>query len=238
MILENIKYGRIRHLTLLDPEKSGPENTENVIDFVNRSGSDAIMVGGSTGTDSKSVDDLVIAIKRFTKKPVILFPSSPEAFTPRADAIFYLSLLNSTSLKYVMGYQVQSARLLKSTRMEVISVAYLVFEPGMTVGKVGGAKLIGRDDVSTALDYATTAELIGFHAIYLEAGSGAPRSIDPAVVKAVCKDMTIPVIVGGGIRDPVTARKMLDSGAAAVVTGTIAESDPEMLGKIVSAIKS
>ena len=50
--------------------------------------------------------------------------------------------------------------------------------------------------------------------------------------------MTIPVIVGGGIRDPATARKMLDSGAAAVVTGTVAESDPAVLGKIVSAIKS
>ena len=238
MILENIKYGRIRHLTLLDPEKNGPKNIEKVIDFIERSGSDAIMVGGSTGTGTKSVDDLVGAIKGHTKKPVILFPSSPEAFSPRADAIFYLSLLNSSSLRYVMGFQVQSARLLKSARMEVISVAYLVFEPGMTVGKVGGAKLIGREDVSTALDYATAAELIGFHAIYLEAGSGAPQSIDPAVVKAVCEDMTIPVIVGGGIRDPVTAKKMLDAGAAAIVTGTIAENDPEILGKIVSAIKA
>lgn len=237
MILENIKYGRIRHLTLLDPEKNGPENTGSVIDFINRAGSDAILVGGSTGTGKKSVDELVVAIKKLTRKPVILFPSSPDAFSPRADGIFYLSLLNSMDLKYVMGYQVQSARLLKGTRMEVISVAYLVFEPGMTVGKVGGAKLIGRDDVSSALDYATAAELIGFHAIYLEAGSGAPMSIDPKVVKAVCEDMTIPVIVGGGIRDPIIARKMIDSGAAAVVTGTVAEKDPEMLGKIVRAIK-
>jgi phosphoglycerol geranylgeranyltransferase len=237
MILENIKYGRIRHLTLLDPEKNGPENTGNVIDFINRAGSDAILVGGSTGTGKKSVDELVVAIKKLTRKPVILFPSSPDAFSPRADGIFYLSLLNSMDLKYVMGYQVQSARLLKGTRMEVISVAYLVFEPGMTVGKVGGAKLIGREDVSSALDYAMAAELIGFHAIYLEAGSGAPMSIDPKVVKAVCEDMTIPVIVGGGIRDPITARKMIDSGAAAVVTGTVAEKDPEMLGKIVRAIK-
>ena len=108
----------------------------------------------------------------------------------------------------------------------------------MTVGKVGSAKLIGREDVSTALDYATAAELMGFQAIYLEAGSGAPVSVDPGVVKAVCEDMTIPVIVGGGIRDPATARRMLDSGAAAVVTGTVAESDPAVLGKIVSAIKS
>ena len=238
MILENIKYGRIRHLTLLDPEKNGPDNVKGVIEFINDSGSDGIMVGGSTNTDQKSVDELVVAIKRSTKKPVILFPSSPEALSPHADGIFYLSLLNSSSLKYVIGYQVQSARLLKQTKMEVISVAYLVFEPGMTVGKVGSAKLIGREDVSTALDYATAAELMGFQAIYLEAGSGAPVSIDPGVVKAVCEDMTIPVIVGGGIRDPATAKKMLDSGAAAVVTGTVAESDPAMLGKIVGAIKS
>ena len=238
MILENIKYGRIRHLTLLDPEKNGPGNIKGVIEFINDSGSDGIMVGGSTNTDQRSVDELVVAIKRSTKKPVILFPSSPEALSPHADAIFYLSLLNSSSLKYVVGYQVQSARLLKRTKMEVISVAYLVFEPGMTVGKVGSAKLIGREDVSTALDYATAAELMGFQAIYLEAGSGAPLSIDPGVVKAVCEDMTIPVIVGGGIRDPATAKKMLDAGAAAVVTGTVAESYPAVLGKIVSAIKS
>ncbi|MDA8054795.1 MAG: geranylgeranylglyceryl/heptaprenylglyceryl phosphate synthase [Thermoplasmatales archaeon] len=238
MILENIKYGRIRHLTLLDPEKNGPDNVEGVVEFINRSGSDAIMVGGSTNTGPKAVDDLVGGIKRLTKKPVILFPSSPEAFSPRADAIFYLSLLNSSSLKYVVGYQVQSARLLKKSRMEVISVAYLVFEPGMTVGKVGGAQLIGRKDIETALDYAAAAELIGFHAIYMEAGSGAPQSIDPSVVKAVCEDMTIPVIVGGGIRDPDTAKKMLKSGAAAVVTGTVAEKDPAILGNIVSAIKT
>jgi phosphoglycerol geranylgeranyltransferase len=237
MILENMKYGRIRHLTLLDPEKNGPGNVERVVESINRSGSDGILVGGSTGTDSRSVDNLVSAIKKNTKKPVILFPSSPAAFSPSADAIFYLSLLNSSSLKYVVGYQVESAVLLKKARMEVISVAYLVFEPGMTVGKVGRAKLIGRNDVSTALDYATAAELMGFQAIYLEAGSGAAQSIGTEVVKAVCADVTIPVIVGGGIRDVKTAKSILDSGAATIVTGTVAENDPEILEKIVRATK-
>jgi phosphoglycerol geranylgeranyltransferase len=237
MILENIKYGRIRHLTLVDPEKNGPGNVEGVVESISRSGSDGILVGGSTGTDTRSVDDIVAAIKKRTKKPVILFPSSPAAFSPRADAIFYLSLLNSSSLKYVVGYQVESAVLLKKTRMEVISIAYLVFEPGMTVGRVGKAKLIGRNDVSKALDYATAAELMGFQAIYLEAGSGATQSIGAEVVKAVCDNVTIPVIVGGGIRDAETAKKIMGSGAATIVTGTVAESDPEILGKIVSAIK-
>ncbi|MEM0128417.1 MAG: geranylgeranylglyceryl/heptaprenylglyceryl phosphate synthase, partial [Thermoplasmatales archaeon] len=148
-----------------------------------------------------------------------------------------LSLLNSSSLKYVIGYQVKAGRLLKKSRMEVISVAYLVFEPGMTVGRVGRAKLIGRNDASAALDFAAAAELIGFDAIYLEAGSGAPESIEPEVVRQVSSESTIPVIVGGGIRTPKRAREMLDAGATTIVTGTIAENDPLALGRIVEALK-
>jgi phosphoglycerol geranylgeranyltransferase len=238
MILENIKYGRIRHLTLIDPEKVSDDRLSGTVEVINAANSDGILVGGSTGINSKSVDDLVGNLKKMTKKPVVLFPSSPDSITPKADAIFYLSLLNSSSLDYVVGYQVYTARLLKRLRMEVISVAYLVFEPGMTVGRVGKARLIGRDDVSTALDFASAAELIGFQAVYLEAGSGADRSIDSTVVKAVCSDLSIPVIVGGGIRDPQTAKSMIDAGAATVVTGTIAESDPKMLSRIIKEIKA
>ncbi|MEM0130360.1 MAG: geranylgeranylglyceryl/heptaprenylglyceryl phosphate synthase [Thermoplasmatales archaeon] len=237
MILEDMKYGRLRHLTLLDPEKYNGENVRDVINVINEAGSSGILVGGSTGTTQRRVDSLVSEIKKRTNKPVILFPSSPSAFSPRADGIFYLSLLNSSSLKYVIGYQVMAGRLLKKSRMEVISVAYLVFEPGMTVGRVGRAKLIGRDDVSTALDFAAAAELIGFDAIYLEAGSGAPTSIEPEVVRQVSSESTIPVIVGGGIRAPDRARNMLDAGAATVVTGTIAEHNPKALKEIVEALR-
>lgn len=238
MILDNMKYGRIRHLTLLDPEKNEETEVEKIVSIVNEAKSDGIMVGGSTGTDGKSVDDLIVTLKKLTKKPVILFPSSPAALSPKADAIFYLSLLNSSSLDYVIGYQVLSSRLLKQYRMEVISVAYLIFEPGMMAGKIGKAKLIGRDDVETALAYSTAAELIGFDAVYLEAGSGSPHSIEPEVVKAVSDEVKIPVIVGGGIREPKTAREMIKSGAATVVTGTVAEDDPEILGKIVQEVKN
>lgn len=238
MILENIKYGRMRHLTLIDPEKKEKGVLEELIARIEKAGTDGILVGGSTGTNHSNVDETVVAIKKQTKKPVILFPSHPDAVSLNADAIFYLSLLNSRSLDYIIGYQVASSRLLKQIRMEVISVAYLVFEPGMTVGKVGQANLIGRSDWETALSYAEAAELIGFQAIYMEAGSGASISIDPEVVGKVSKEVTVPVIVGGGIRDPDTARKMVEAGAASVVTGTIGEQDPRRLEEIVKAIKN
>lgn len=238
MILENMKYGRIRHLTLIDPEKSNFEQLRETVELIEKAGSDGILVGGSTGIRSKSVDDVVTTIKKFTRKPVILFPSSPEGVSPNADAIFFLSLLNSTLLKFVVGYQVASARLLMKSRMEVVSVAYLIFEPGMTVGRVGKASLIKRDDISKALDYASAAELMGFKAIYLEAGSGADQSIDEKLVRSVCKEVSIPVIVGGGIRDSKTAQNMIRAGASAVVTGTVTESNPELLTEIVAAIKN
>ncbi len=238
MILENIKYGRIKHLTLIDPEKYNNDAIMEIIGRIENAGSDGILVGGSTGTDQNNVDFTVRTIKQLSKKPVILFPSHPGAVSLNADAIFFLSLLNSESLDYVIGYQVASSRMLKQTKMEAISVAYLVFEPGMTVGKVGKAKLIKRDDWETALSYADAAELIGFQAIYLEAGSGAAQNIDIRVVSKVAEDVTIPVIVGGGIRDAQTAKAIIDAGAACVVTGTIGERDPRKLEEIVKTIKN
>jgi geranylgeranylglyceryl diphosphate synthase (EC 2.5.1.41) len=238
MILNNMKYGRISHLTLLDPDKVNEENIGRIMEIINNSGSDGIMVGGSTATDTAVVDKTVTMIKKYTKLPVILFPSASTAISPKADAIFFMSLLNSRDREYIIGHQVKAARAIREMKMEVISLAYLIFEPGMTVGRVGNAILIGRDDVETALSYSLAAEMLGFSALYLEAGSGADRPIDKKVVESVTHEVTIPVIVGGGIRDPQTAKEFIDAGATTIVTGTIAEKDPNMLAKIIKSIKA
>ncbi|MEM4777973.1 MAG: geranylgeranylglyceryl/heptaprenylglyceryl phosphate synthase [Thermoplasmatales archaeon] len=63
MILEDMKYGRLRHLTLLDPEKYNEENVKDVIAAINEAGSSGILVGGSTGTTQKRVDCPVLIVK-------------------------------------------------------------------------------------------------------------------------------------------------------------------------------
>lgn len=238
MILNEMKYGRLSHLTLLDPDKVNDSNLDRIIGIVNTSGSDGILVGGSTATDMNMVDKTVKLIKTKTKKPTILFPSSSTAISPNADAIFFLSLLNSSDREYIVGHQVKAAKIVRDMKIEVISVAYIIFEPGMTVGKVGKAMLVGREDYETAISYAIAAELLGFSAIYFEAGSGANKPIDVEVVKKVAPEITIPLIVGGGIRDPETARSFIDAGASTIVTGTIAENDPAALERIIRAIKA
>lgn len=51
------------------------------------------------------------------------------------------------------------------------------------------------------------------------------------MVKAVSENISIPVIVGGGIRTPDTAGKMVDAGAKIIVTGNYFE-DKANWGKL------
>jgi len=74
--------------------------------------------------------------------------------------------------------------------------------------------------------------------IYLEAGSGAQDSVPDEMVKAVSEECSIPIIVGGGIRNPQTARRKVDNGASIIVTGNFFEDESnwDMIKNFASAI--
>ena len=58
------------------------------------------------------------------------------------------------------------------------------------------------------------------------------------MVGFVKKIIDIPLIVGGGIRSPESAKKLAIAGADIFVTGTILEKDKGKLFDIIKAIKS
>jgi phosphoglycerol geranylgeranyltransferase len=75
---------------------------------------------------------------------------------------------------------------------------------------------------------------MGKRFFYLEAGSGVERPVSPEMVAAVSKHVEIPLVVGGGIRTPKTARQIVKAGARVIVTGTLVEkASPETLRRIV-----
>ena len=123
--------------------------------------------------------------------------------------------------------------------IEPISMGYVIVEPGMKVGEVGKARVVKRDDHMTAVANALAAEFFGMSFVYLEAGSGADRPVPPAMITAVKKELSVPLIIGGGIRMPEDAAAARMAGADAVVTGTFIEqcSDDSMLRAVVSAAK-
>ena len=222
-IFDTLKKHKL-HMTLIDPAKQPPKDSEKISLAASNAGSDAIMVGGSTGVTQDNLDRTVDDIKKACKLPVIYFPSGANAIAKHADAIYFMSMLNSRNVKNVTGEHWRGAPIIKKLGLETISMGYVIVEPGMKVGEVGEADLVERDDVARAVGYGIATELFGMEFLYLEAGSGAPEPVPIEMIQAVRKSIRIPLIVGGGITSPDKAAAVAKAGADIVVTGTLVEN--------------
>ncbi|MDD3398204.1 MAG: geranylgeranylglyceryl/heptaprenylglyceryl phosphate synthase [Candidatus Methanomethylophilaceae archaeon] len=227
------------HMTLIDPDKQPAELAAEIARTAEGMGSDAIMIGGSTDVTQENLDATAKAIKAVVDIPVIYFPSGAHALSRHCDALYFMSMMNSRNLRMVMGEQVTASQIVKMLGIEPVSMGYIIVEPGMKVGEVGQAEVIKRDDVKTAVSYALAAEYLGMSMVYLEAGSGAPQPVPPAMVATVKSQISIPLLVGGGIRDPQTALAAKEAGANAIITGTLVEGQDysTRLGEVIAAIK-
>jgi len=237
-MLEEIIARRPAHLTLIDPDKQESGRAGEIACVAEQLGTDGFLVGGSSGICPVNLSATVEALKEATTKPVIFFPGQEKVYSMQFDAVFFLSLLNSRNVRYVIRAQAQSALLLKKVAVETLPVGYLVVSPGMRVGEVGEADLLGRDEYWGACGYAVAAEMMGMGYLYLECGSGSPVTVSPEMVDAVKKNVDIPVIVGGGIRTAKAAGQLLNAGADVLVTGTVVESSefPQQLAEILDRV--
>ncbi len=223
-LAERVAAGPI-HLTLIDPDRSDPERATEIAREAVGLGSDAIMLGGSTGISRQRMEAVARAVRAAVEVPTIIFPEGPGSLASSAHAIFFMSLLNSRNLDLVIRTHARTALSVQALGIEPIAMGYLVIAPGMRVGEVGEADVVAREDLAGAQGYALAAEYLGMRWIYLEAGSGAPAPVPAAMVRAVRSVLSVPLIVGGGIRCGADARTLLEAGAQALVTGTITETD-------------
>jgi phosphoglycerol geranylgeranyltransferase len=238
-ILDKVKKNETMHMTLLDPDKQPPEEAAKIALECKNAGTDAIMIGGSTGITQENLDATAKAIKVATGLPVIYFPAGPHAISKHCDALFFMSMVNSTDTKMIIGAQTKASMVVKQLGIEPLSMGYIIVEPGMTVGKVGKADLIKRNEPMTAAAYALACEYLGMSLVYLEAGSGADAPVPPEMIATVKKVISVPLIVGGGIRTPEAAAAARAAGANIVVTGTFVEQchDMSMVKKVIKAAK-
>jgi len=222
-ILKTLKQHKL-HMTLIDPDKQAPEESADIACKACELGTDAIMVGGSTGVTQENLDGAVDRIKEACKLPVIYFPSGANAIARRCDAIYFMSMLNSRNVRNLTGEQSRGAPAIRKLGLETISMGYVIVAPGMKVGEVGEADLVLRDDIPRAVGYALVAEMFGMDLFYLEAGSGAPMPVPPEMVSAVRRSVRMPIVVGGGITDAGHVASLVSAGADIVVTGTLVEN--------------
>jgi len=219
---EQLERGPV-HFTLIDPEKSQGEQAASVARAAVEAGSHAVLLGGSTGITPERVGEAARAIHRAVHVPTIIFPEGATSLAREADAVLFMSLLNSRNLDLVIRAHARAAPVVRSLGLEAIPMGYLVVAPGMRVGEVGQVDAVARDDPRSAAGYALAAEMLGMRLVYLEAGSGAPEPVPAPMVEAVRRVLRIPLVVGGGIRSGPEARTLLEAGADILVTGTVTE---------------
>ena len=239
-LYEKIEKEGALHLTLLDPEYDDERFVKDIVTSADSAGTDAFLVGGSLGVGQMSAEKVMKIIKENTSKPLIIFPGNVDNVTAQADAIFFMSLLNSRNTYWISGAQALGAPIIKRLGIEPIPMAYIIVEPGGTVSFIGDAKPIPRKKPDIAAAYALAGQYLGMRFVYLEAGSGAKEPVKEDMVEAVRSVITVPLIVGGGIKKPKQASKLVKAGADIIVTGTIVEKSKDAYGeleKIVSAVK-
>jgi len=230
--------GEKLHLSLIDPDKvSDLRELEKVLRALADAGTDAFLIGGSIGVSPYEIDPVIEIIDELGI-PSILFPGSIANISRKADAILFMSLLNSDDSYFIIGAQVQAAPLIKRYGLEVLPTGYLIVGYGGAAGLVGKARIIPYDRPEIAAAYALAAQYLGMEFVYLEAGSGAPEPIPCNMIKYVRKiaDNVI-LIVGGGIRSVDAAMTALTCGADSIVTGTIIEKDVSKAVEIISSLK-
>jgi phosphoglycerol geranylgeranyltransferase len=238
-LLEKIKADGTIHMTLIDPEKVTVEEAVKVALSSKNSGTSAIMIGGSTFVSQTHLDDVVKAIKGVVNIPTILFPNNVTGISSHADAIWFMSLLNSVDPYFLIGAQILGAPLVKKYKIEPLSMGYVIVGEGGTAGIVGKAITVPYNKPELAAIHALAGQYLGMHFIYLEGGSGASNPVPPEMIYASKHLIDVPLIVGGGIKTKEQAIAAASAGADVIVTGNLTESSDanERISQIITSIK-
>lgn len=238
-ILRRVREEGSIHITLIDPEKVTVSDVSRLAKKVEKYKTAAIMVGGSTCDLTAHLDTVVKTIKHTVRVPVILFPNNVTGISKYADAIWFMSLLNSVDPYFLVGAQVLGAPMVKKYGLEALPLGYIIVGEGGTAGVVGRAVPIPYSKPELAAVHALAAQYFGMRFVYLEAGSGASQPVPPAMIKTVKRTIDIPLIVGGGIRSSEQAKTVVTSGADIVVTGNVIEEVGAGSGlkRIVTAVR-
>jgi len=239
-LLDRIRKYDAIHISLIDPEKMTPQSASKIAREVESCKTAAIMVGGSTLTSPSHLDNVVGAIKKTVKIPVILFPNNITGICKYADAIWFMSLLNSSDPYFITGAQVLGAPIIKKFGLEVIPLGYIIVGENSAASVVGRACPIPYTKPELAVAHALAAQYFGMRFVYLEAGSGATSPPPSDMIKMVKEATHIPLVVGGGMRTGEQAKEAVDAGADMIVTGTVLEEGGgvDKISALVDCIKT
>lgn len=229
-------------MILIDPcDHPSPQKAAEAAKAAEEGGSQLILVGGSIGAQGSLMDETTKLIKEKVDVPVNIFPGNSSSITKYADSIYFYSLLNSRNAYWTTMAQTTGAPVVKRMGVEPLPTGYIVVEPGGTVGWVADVNLVPRAKPGIAAALAMAGEFMGNRIILTDCGSAPAEGHMPLeMIKAVRSAITVPYVVGGGVRTAEQAKSVVGAGADAIQVGTAIENNAkvkETTEKLLKAMK-
>jgi phosphoglycerol geranylgeranyltransferase len=216
-------------VVLVDPGRTLPAAARLLAARSANAGACGFLVGDSLARGA-NVSEYIAAIRAGAPGlPVVQFPASADDLTPDVDAILFLVLISGRNPRYLIEEQVRAASFFRRHPGALpVSTAYLLVDGGResTVEHVSRTQPLASDDAELIAAHVAAGQMMGMHATYLEAGSGASRRVSDHVIRAAREVTDGPLIVGGGIDSARAALDARQAGADYIVIGTLFERDP------------
>jgi putative glycerol-1-phosphate prenyltransferase len=234
-IISGSAKGKHQMALLIDPDKTNESALKHTIQQAEKNGIDFFFVGGSLVFGS--VNSCIRSIKSQSSIPVILFPGNVMQLSSNADALLFLSLISGRNPEFLIGHHVLAAPAIKESGIEVIPTGYILIENGQrtSVEYMSNTAPIPYNKPEIAVATALAGEMLGLKMIYLEAGSGAAQAVGLDIIRNVRASITIPLIVGGGIKTAAEMKAIYTAGANLIVIGTAVEENPEIIDELAAA---
>ncbi len=228
------RQGRKLLARLIDPDDIS--SLDELIDLARKAEKhevDYLFFGGSLITTHLRFN-AVEALRQTTQIPVVLFPSSPMQINTHANAMLFLSLISGRNPEFLIGHHVVAAQAIRAAKLETIPTGYMLVNcgPQTTAHYISHSFPLPYNKPEIASATALAGEMLGLKLIYLDGGSGAEKSVSPDMVSAVRKSVSLPIIVGGGIRSSIEAINLYEAGADMIVLGNSADENPRLIEEL------
>jgi len=232
------KGGKKQLLPLVDPDKISSESAVQLGKTAQELNISIILIGGSILTEG-NMDQCIQDLKKHFTGKILLFPGNTMQLSKHADGILFLSLISGRNPELLIGKHVIAAPYIKSAGLEVIPTGYMLIESGRqtSVSYMSHTFPIPHHKSDIALCTALAGEMLGLKCIYMDAGSGAEKPISAEMIRQVSNNISVPLIIGGGIRTVDDAKTAVEAGADMIVIGNLLEKSPQMLQEIAKAIQ-
>ncbi len=228
-IYEKISSSDKKIAVLIDPDKLGESATKAIASKCVEAGVDLLFVGGSLLTND-GLEACIRTLKENCGIPVLIFPGDPTQISPLCDAFLLLSVISGRNAEMLIGRHVVAAPRLKSCCKEIIPTGYILIDGGCptSVSYMSGTIPIPHDKDDIAVCTAIAGEMLGLKMMYLEAGSGAAKTVSESMITKVKRNIGVPLAVGGGITSPEKAYALAAAGADIIVVGTAFEKNADI----------